>query len=264
MKNSFHGRTIATITATGQTKYPKGFAPLLPGFEYVEFNNKEDLKNKFNDNIAAIILEVVQGEGGIKPIDKEFVKLARELCDKNSALLIYDEVQTGIGRLGKLFGYEIFSDINPDAITLAKGLGGGVPIGAMLVNEKLKDVFVPGDHASTFGGNPLVSASALAVLEAIEDEKILDNVKTVGSYLRDGLYQLKSKYNIIKDVRGYGLMNCIEVDQDGRAIISKLIENDVVTVPAGATVIRFLPPLTINKTEIDFALEKLDKVLNKI
>ncbi|HNZ26424.1 MAG TPA: aspartate aminotransferase family protein [Spirochaetota bacterium] len=263
MKNSFHGRTIATLTATGQTKYQKGFEPLLEGFDYVEFNNVDDMKSKFSSEVAAVIVELVQGEGGIITVDYGFLKETRALCDKYNAIMIFDEIQTGCGRTGKLFGYEHFPEARPDIVTLAKGLAGGVPIGAMLVNDKYCDVLLPGEHASTFGGNLLASAAACEVIDALLSDNMLENIAKTGEYFREKLNELKSKYTQITDVRGIGLMNCIEVNMDCRVIIQQLIENGVLTVPSGTRVIRFLPPLIIKKEEIDFAIGKLEEVFSK-
>ncbi|HOF00925.1 MAG TPA: aspartate aminotransferase family protein [Spirochaetota bacterium] len=263
MKNSFHGRTIATLTATGQTKYQKGFEPLLEGFDYVEFNNVDDMKSKFSSEVAAVIIELVQGEGGIITVDYGFLKETRALCDKYNAIMIFDEIQTGCGRTGKLFGYEHFPEARPDIVTLAKGLAGGVPIGAMLVNDKYCDVLLPGEHASTFGGNLLASAAACEVIDALLSNNMLENIAKTGEYFREKLNELKSKYTQITDVRGIGLMNCIEVNMDCRVIIQQLIENGVLTVPSGTRVIRFLPPLIIKKEEIDFAIGKLEEVFSK-
>ncbi len=263
MKNSFHGRTMATISATGQVKYQKNFEPLLEGFKYVEFNNKEDLKNNINEKTSAVIIELVQGEGGIYIIDKDFLKLARKLCDEFNSLLIFDEVQTGIGRLGKLFGYEFFLPVQPDAITLAKGLAGGMPIGAMLVKEKFSDLLGPGEHASTFGGNAVCCAAANTVLDVINEEKLLDNVEKMGNYLRKNLNDLKWKFKCIKDVRGIGLLNGIEINLNARELADKLLNNYVLSVPAGDNILRFLPPLIIKKEDIDFLIDALLKTLKE-
>ena len=264
LHNSFHGRTMATLSATGQKKYHKGFEPLLEGFVFVEMNNNEELKRAFNARTAAIIIEPIQGEGGIRPAFVDFIEAARKLCDEYNALLIFDEVQSGIGRTGKLFGYENFLPTEPDIITIAKGLGGGLPIGAILIKEKYADLLKPGEHASTFGGNPVCCAAANAVLDAIDKENILKNVKNLGEYFRSKLNKLKEKHKCITDVRGMGLLNGIELKIKAKDLIEKLFEKEIITVPAGTNVVRFLPPLVIKKEHIDIVITALDEILNKI
>ncbi|MCK4795812.1 MAG: aspartate aminotransferase family protein [Spirochaetes bacterium] len=263
MKNSFHGRTMATISATGQQKYQKDFEPLLDGFDYVELNNNNELKKIVSNETSAIIIELVQGEGGIHLANPDFVSLARDLCNEYNSLLIFDEVQTGIGRTGKLFGYQHFLPVEPDIITLAKGLGGGMPIGAMLVKEKIVDLLKPGEHAATFGGNLVCCAAANAVLDTIEEEKLLENVEKMGIYFRNKLNELKDKYPCIKEVRGIGLLNGIEINFPSSELINKLIENNIITIPAGNNIVRFLPPLIVKQEHIDIVIEALDKILKK-
>lgn len=264
LNNSFHGRTMATLSATGQKKYQKGFEPLLEGFVFVEMNNNEELKKAVNSRTAAIIIEPIQGEGGIRPAFFDFIETARKLCDEYNALLIFDEVQSGIGRTGKLFGYENFLPIEPDIITIAKGLGGGLPIGAVLIKEKFAELLKPGEHASTFGANPVCCAAANAVLDTIDKEGILKNVKNFGEYFRNKLDKLKEKYNCIKEVRGMGLLNGIELKIKANDLIEKLFEKDIITVPAGTNVVRFIPPLIVKKEHIDIVITALDEVLKKI
>ncbi len=264
LKNSFHGRTMALISATGQDKFQKGFEPLLDGFNYVKLNNKDELIKAVNSKTSAVIIEPIQGEGGIYPAFIDFIETARNICDKYNAILIFDEVQSGIGRTGKLFGYENFLPVEPDIITIAKGLGGGLPIGAILIKEKYADLLKPGDHASTFGGNPVCCAAANAVLDTIDDEDLLKNVTTMGDYFREKLNELKGKYKCIKDVRGMGLLNGIEVDFNAEDLINKLIEKNIITVPAGTNVVRFLPPLIVKKEHIDIVIEILDEILKKL
>ncbi len=261
LKNSFHGRTMATISATGQLKYQKGFEPLLEGFVFVELNNKEELKKAINPKTSAVIIEPIQGEGGIYPAFLDFIETARNLCDQHNAILIFDEVQSGIGRTGKLFGYENFLPVEPDIITIAKGLGGGLPIGAILIKEKFAELLKPGDHASTFGGNPVCCAAANAVFDTIDEENLLENVKHQGKYFRSKLLELKEKYSCILDVRGMGLLNGIELNLEAKEIITKLIDKNIITVPAGTNVVRFLPPLTVNKEHIDIVIEALENIL---
>lgn len=262
MKNSFHGRTYGAITATGQLKYQKSFYPMVPGFEYAEYNNIDSLKQKMDDTVCAVLLEVVQGEGGIIVGDKAYLKEVEKLCETYDALLIIDEVQTGIGRCGSLFAFEQF-DIKPNIITLAKGLGGGMPIGAMLCDEKA-DLFVPGDHASTFGGNPFAAAAAKVVLGEVLNTSLLEHVKEAGSYLKDKLLALKEKYDLITDVRGLGLMLGIEVTIPPKELIDKCIENGLMVVGAGENVVRFVPPLIITKDQIDECYQLLEKSIQEI
>ncbi|HBD96544.1 MAG: acetylornithine aminotransferase [Spirochaetes bacterium GWF1_31_7] len=262
-KNSFHGRTIATITATGQTKYQESFTPLLPGVEYAEYNNIESVKKLISDDVCAVIIEPLQGEGGVHPAQGDFIKQLRELCDKHNALLIFDEIQTGVGRTGTLFAYEQFLPTKPDIVTLAKGIAAGLPMGVTLVNEKLSEVLQPGDHASTFGGNLLTSSVALAVLNCIDNDKILENVQKSGSYLIKKLNELKLKYSSIKDIRGQGLLIGIEIDFPAPELVNALIDKKIITVPAGTSVVRFLPPLIIKKKEIDILIDALDEIFKK-
>lgn len=260
MDQSFHGRTIAAITATGQTKYQKGLSPLLPGIKYAKFNSFKSVKNLVTENTCAIIIEPIQGEGGIIPADKDFLAKVRELCDSENIVLIYDEVQCGIGRTGELFAYQYYG-INPDIVTLAKGLGGGLPIGSMLSKDKIAKGFEPGDHASTFGGNPVVCSGSKIVLEELLNNGLLNHVKEVGLYLSEKLQELKQKHSNIIDVRGFGLMQGIEVNQAPSDIVKKCMNKGLLLVGAGKNVIRFVPPLIISKEEIDKGINILDEVL---
>lgn len=261
MYQSFHGRTYGAVTATGQEKYQKSFTPMVSGFEYAVYNDIESLKQVLDEETCAVILEVIQGEGGIRVGDKAYLQQVQKLCKQYKALLIIDEVQTGIGRTGSLFAYEQF-DIQPDIITLAKGLGGGVPIGAMLCNDRA-NVFVPGDHASTFGGNPLVATAATVVLKELIENDRIEHVQIVGSYLNKQLSMLKEKYTMITEVRGMGLMQGIELDRPAKEIIEECIEAGMLVVGAGEKVIRFVPPLIIEKEEIDQAMIILEKAIQK-
>lgn len=261
MKQSFHGRTYGAVTATGQTKYQKSFTPLVSGFDYAEYNDIESLKEIMSQEVCGVIIEVIQGEGGIRVGDKAYLKQVQALCEEYNALLIIDEVQTGIGRCGSLFAYEQFG-LEPDVVTLAKGLGSGVPIGAMLCTQKA-NVFIPGDHASTFGGNPLVTTAATVVLKELLTQGMLLHVQETGEYLRSQLDNLKEKYNIIQEVRGLGLMQGIELDKPAKEIIGKCIENGMLVVGAGEKVIRFVPPLIITKEQIDEAIEILEKSIQE-
>lgn len=263
--NSFHGRTMATLTATGQEKFHKGFEPLLPGFRYVAFNDLGAIKNSINDLTCAIMLEPVQGEGGVKLPSADYLKGVRDLCNEHGLLLILDEVQTGMGRTGKLFAYENYG-IQPDIITLAKGLGGGVAIGAMLATDKVAAAFQPGNHASTFGGNPLACAAAIATLETlIEDGFILDQCRRMGSYLVNGLTELKAEHtNLITDIRGIGLLAGIELAREGSPVVKSCMERGLLINCTSGNVLRFMPPLIVQEKEIDNMLEILDDVLGRL
>lgn len=261
MKNSFHGRTLATITATGQLKYQKGLNPLLPGIKHCEYNNVDALKEAITDNTCAVMLEIIQGEGGIVTIDTDFLKEVRSQCDKHNLVLIFDEVQTGIGRTGEVFAYQNFG-IRPDILSLAKGIGAGIPLGAIVANEEVSKGFEPGDHASTFGGNPLACTAANVILDALMKQDLLENVKKQGLYLKEKLTALKEKKTCISDIRGMGLMQGIAlVDCEVSTVISKCMEKGLLLVGAGSNVIRFVPPLIISEKEIDEAIGILDECL---
>ena len=259
MKKSFHGRTHGALALTMQEKYQKSFMPLVPNIQAAEYNNIESVKALINENTCAVILEVIQGEGGVIPATKEFVQEVAALCKANDALLMIDEVQTGIGRTGTLFAFEQYG-IEPDVVSMAKGLGGGVPIGAMACKEEVA-VLVPGDHASTFGGNPLVTAAAQVVLKELTENGLLDQVKEVGSYLKDQLLALQDEFDCIVDVRGIGLMQGIELTIPALEVEKKCIEAGMLVVGAGEKVVRFVPPLIITKAHVDEAMAILRKVL---
>jgi acetylornithine/N-succinyldiaminopimelate aminotransferase len=262
-KNSFHGRTFGALTATGQEKYHKGFGPLLAGFKYVPLNDIEAIYEAVDDEVCAIMLEVIQGEGGIHEATPEYVKAVRKICDENDLLFILDEVQTGIGRTGKLFGYEHYSVV-PDIMTLAKGLGGGFPIGAIIAKED-KAVFEPGDHASTFGGNPLACAAGIAVLNEVTKDGFLESVDKKGKYFREGLETLQKKHKVVKEIRGKGLMVGCELDlEDASEIVLKGLEKGLLINSVSHNVLRFVPPLIVTEEEIDEALQILDDVLSEI
>ena len=259
---SFHGRTFATVTATAQPKYHEGFLPLLPGFVYVPFNDSEAMKKAFDDEVAAVLIEPIQGEGGINIASEEYLETIRRLCDENSAVMILDEVQTGIGRTGKWFAYQ-HSGVEPDIMTMAKTLGGGAAIGAMTAKAEIADCLVPGKHASTFGGNPLSCAAAVAVIEAIEEDNLLQNAIELGQYTKDKILQLKPKHSIIESVRGIGLMIGVELNSPGAEIVSKCLENRLRINCTNDTVLRFMPPMIATKSQIDTAIEILDNVLGE-
>ncbi|MEK9172128.1 MAG: acetylornithine transaminase, partial [Nitrospirota bacterium] len=251
MLNSFHGRTLATLTATGQDKVQKGFEPLPEGFRYVPFNDVEALSKAVTARTAGILVEVIQGEGGVRVATPAFLKACRDISRERGALLMLDEVQTGIGRTGRLFAYEHFG-ITPDVMTLAKGLGGGVPIGACLATDDAAKAFTPGSHASTFGGNPLVCAAALAVLEVIlEDRDILGQCARLGEYFMKGLLDLKGRCPAVTDVRGLGLLIGVEVTLDARELVHDLRKRGILVNATSEHVLRFVPPLIVTTAEID-------------
>ncbi len=258
MKKSFHGRTLATLTATGQTKYQSGFNPLMPGFSYVEFNNFDLLEKAVNEKTCAIIIEPIQGEGGIHPAEKDYLQQVRALCDKKDIVLVFDEVQCGMGRTGKLFAYQLFG-IEPDVVSLAKGLGGGFPIGAMLAKQNKADAFKPGDHASTFGGNPLACTAGKVVVRKLLNG-VLDNVQKQEKHLKKRLNELRDKYEKVEEVRGHGLMIGMELKCAVKEIVIKCMENGLLILGAGENVIRFVPPLIISKEEINEGISILDDV----
>lgn len=256
MKNSFHGRTLATITATGQDKVQKGFEPLMPGFGYAFFNDFATIEALTNERTAGIMLEPVQGEGGVYVADRDYLKRLREFCTKRDILLIFDEVQTGMGRTGTLFAYEQLG-VTPDIMTLAKGLAGGVPIGACLAKESVASAFIPGVHASTFGGNPLACAAALAVCRALLEGSVLEQAKRMGEYLAKSLADCKDRYRVVREVRGIGLLQGMELTIDAKAVVADCLARGVLINAAGEHVLRFVPPLIITQREIDKLLEAL-------
>ncbi len=263
--NSFHGRTITTLAATGQSKFHKGFEPLTPGFTYVEFNNIEDMKSAVNNNTCAIMLEPIQGEGGVKVATKEYLEEVRKLCDENDIILIFDEVQTGTGRTGKLFAYEIYGVV-PDIMTLGKGLGGGVPIGAMMAKEKFAETFDPGSHGSTFGGNPLVCAAAIATIEAIlEDGILLQECDRLGEYMRKRLNELKEEYpDLILHIRGKGLLVGMEINRDCGPAVNECLKRGFLINCAAGNTLRFTPPLIVTVEEIDKLIDALDEIFGRL
>ncbi|MCX8083173.1 MAG: aspartate aminotransferase family protein [bacterium] len=260
MENSFHGRTLATVTMTGQPKYSKPFEPLPAGFSYVPFNDFDALKSSVDEETAGIIIEPIQGEGGINVAEKDYLEKVRTLCDEKDILLIFDEVQTGFGRTGKLFAYQNF-DITPDIMTLAKTMGGGFPVGAMIAKKYIADLMVPGTHASTFGGGPLACASCLAVIETIEKKNLLKNVNDMGKYLYQKLLHLKDKYPVIKKIKGIGLMLAMELEGEGSWLVSTCAENGLLINCTQGNIIRIMPAITVNKNEIEEGLEILGRSL---
>ena len=263
MDNSFHGRTLGALSVTGQEKYQQDFRPLIDGVRKVNFNDIEDLKRNFDETVCGIIIEPIQGEGGINTANIEFLEEARNLCDKYDALLIFDEIQCGIGRLGSLFAYKKFSVI-PDVICIAKALGGGFPIGAVVANEKASMAFVPGDHGSTYGGNPLGCAVGVAVLTELIEGGIIDKIEEKGIYLKERLLKLKDEYNIIDEVKGMGLLIGISLKTEAKKFSNLCFDNGLLVVTAGDNVVRLLPPLNVSKEELDEALVILEIVLSEI
>ncbi|MHC4659022.1 MAG: acetylornithine/succinylornithine family transaminase [Planctomycetota bacterium] len=261
-EGSFHGRTFATMTATAQPKHHEGLLPLLPGFTYVPFNDIGALESAFSDEVAAIMVEPIQGEGGINIGTEEYLQAIRRLCDKNGALVIFDEVTTGIGRTGKWFAYQHF-DVEPDIMTMAKALGGGVAIGAMMAKEEVAKSLVPGKHATTFGGNALGCAAAVAVIEAIEEENLLENAVQLGQYTKEKLEQLKQKHSIIDSVRGIGLMIGVQLTSPGAEIVDKCLERGLRINCTQGTVIRFMVPMIATRDQVDQAVEIFDSALSE-
>ena len=257
---SFHGRTIAAISATGQEKVKAGFMPMLDGFKHVPFGDVEAMRQAITKNSCAIMLEPLQGEGGVNVAPPNYLKAVRELCDEFDLLLIFDEVQVGCGRTGTLWAYQQ-DGVIPDVMTLAKALAGGPPIGALLTTEELAVRLGPGTHGSTFGGNPLVCAAALAAMQTINEKDLLDNCRVMGEYLTEKLVQLKDKYAFIKEVRGRGLIIGMELDIEGGPLVVKAMERGLLMNCTVGNVLRFVPPLIVSEAEIDEAMTILDKVL---
>ena len=262
MENSFHGRTMATITATAQTKYHKGFEPMLSGFTYVPFDDLEATQAAVNENTCAILVEAIQSEGGVNVPSEDYIQGLRSICDAHGLLLILDEVQTAMGRLGTFYGYQSYGVV-PDVITMAKSLGGGVPIGAMLAKKHIADSFVPGTHAATFGGNPLVTAAACASIQTIFDENLAANAIEMGNYLAYEISQLKDKFPI-EEVRGKGLLRGLVMSVDAKPLAAKCADNGLITICTNDYVIRFLPPLNITISHVDEAVAILKKSMAEV
>jgi acetylornithine/N-succinyldiaminopimelate aminotransferase len=260
MEKSFHGRTMATLSATGQAKVREGYDPVLEGFDFVPFNNIEALKEKIGPEICAVITEPIQGEGGIRTPKEGYLESLRQICDENGILLIFDEIQTGMGRTGKLFAYQHFG-IEPDIMTLAKALGNGLPIGAMLAREKIAQAFQPGSHASTFGGTPLVTAAALEVVQTFSRENIIDHCLETGNYFKDRLIWLKNRHDSVEDVRGMGLLLGMKINKQGASVVNACMEKGYLINCVQDNILRFIPPLIIQKKEIDALVGCLDGIL---
>ncbi len=264
MKNSFHGRTIATLAATGKYKYQQDYLPLLPAFKQANFNDLASVEEAYEEKVAAVIVEPVQGEGGIHIATADFLEGLREFCDKKDLLLIFDEIQCGLGRTGKMFAYQHYK-VKPDIMTLAKPLGGGLPLGALIAKEEVASVFKPGDHGTTFGGNPVACAAALAFLEALQQDNMVAKCAQKGDYFREKLETLRLKYpDLINEVRVIGLMVGLEVVKDGPKIVQKMFEEGILINCTAEKVLRFLPPLIVKEQEIDLFISCLDKVMAEI
>ena len=260
MKDSFHGRTMATVTATGQTKFQVGFAPLLEGFTYVPFDDISALSDAITDKTCGVMLEPIQGEGGIKIPDDKYLSLVRKVCDEKGILMILDEIQVGMGRTGTLFAYEHYK-VKPDIVTLAKAVGNGFPIGVMMATDRVASAFQPGSHASTFGGNPLAMAAALATLETIMKDGILENVRKMGSYFMTRLHELKKRSSIVKEIRGRGLIIGMEIGIEGSQIVNACMDRGLLINCTSGNVLRFVPPLTITEKDVDAAVAILGEVI---
>ncbi len=260
MIQSFHGRTFGTLSATGQDKIKQGFSPILEGFDFVPFNDIEAIHKLISSNTCAILMETIQGEGGIRAADTEYLHQVRQLCNETGTLLIFDEIQTGIGRTGKLFAHEHFG-VEPDIMTLAKALANGLPIGAMLARESVAEAFVPGSHATTFGGTPLVTAAALCTLKTLESENIIEHCLEVGEYFKDRLKALQVRHPVVKEVRGTGLLLGMELSTDGLPLVQACLNRGFVINCVQGNILRFVPPLIIQKSEIDQLIDCLDQVL---
>ena len=262
MDNSFHGRTMATLSATGQAKVQVGYDPLLEGFKFVPFNNLEKLDQVLDESVCAVMLEPIQGEGGIVCPDPDYLKGVRELCTDRKAILIFDEVQVGMGRTGRLFAHEHYG-ITPDIMTLAKALGNGLPIGAMLSIEELSQAFGPGSHATTFGGTPLVTAVSLAVLRGLIEDGWIENCRVMGDYFKVRLQGLKQKHALIREIRGLGLILGLLLDRPGGPVVEACVKEGFLINCTQERVLRFLPPLIVTRDEIDLLVEALDRILEK-
>ncbi len=260
MNHSFHGRSMGALSVTGNKHYQEAFGPLIPGIRFAEYNDIESVKSCLTDKTCAIIFETVQGEGGIFPAKAEFVREIKKICDERDILLILDEIQCGMGRTGTMFAYEQYG-VKPDILTAAKALGCGVPVGAFLAGEKVKDALVPGDHGTTYGGNPLACAAVNKVLDIYEKENILANVRNVSAYLEEVLDKFAAEYDCIKERRGLGLMQGLELTVPVGPVVNKCLENGLIVMSAGSNVLRFVPPLVISRSNVDEMAEKLKKAL---
>ena len=260
MIQSFHGRTMATLTATGQDKIKQGFAPLMDGFVHIPFNDLDALKAALDDTVCAVMMEPIQGEGGVVPADPDYLKMVRTLCDQEGILLIFDEVQTGMGRCGHLFAHELYG-IEPDIMTLAKALANGLPMGAMLATEKAAAGFAPGSHATTFGGTPLVASAALEVLSIVAQPDFLQACREKGKYFKKKLASLKEKHSRVREVRGEGLLLGMVLNNEAGDIVEKCLKKGFIINAIQGNILRFAPPLIITLEEIDALVEALDNLI---
>lgn len=258
MQHSFHGRSMGSLSVTGNRHYQEAFGPMVPGVKFARYNDLESVENLVNEKTCAVIFETVQGEGGIYPARPEFIRGVRKLCDEKGILLILDEIQCGMGRTGTMFAFEQYG-VKPDILATAKALGCGVPIGAFLANNEVAGALVPGDHGTTYGGNPLVCAAAVKVLELYKKQGVLDNVKRVSAYLEKRLDELVNRYDFIIERRGLGLMQGIELDRQPKDVVERALDNGLILFTAGTNVIRFVPPLIITEDDVDEMIEKLEK-----
>ena len=263
MQHSFHGRSMGALAVTGNRHYQEAFGPMIPGIKFAQYNNLASVEELVNDKTCAIIFETVQGEGGIYPAKPEFIKGVRKLCDEKGILLILDEIQCGMGRTGTMFAYEQYG-VKPDILTVAKALGCGVPVGAFLAREEVAKALVPGDHGTTYGGNPLACAAAVKVLELFKKQNVLDNVKKVSAYLEKKLDEIVAEYDYVVERRGLGLMQGLEINtdvKDLKKVIAACLDNGLILFTAGTNVIRFVPPLVISEADVDEMITKLKKAL---
>lgn len=263
MEQSFHGRTMATLSATGQDKIKQGFDPVLEGFDFVPFNDANALREKIGDATCAVMLEPVQGEGGVRCPDSGYLEAVRQICNETGSLLIFDEIQTGMGRTGRLFAHQHF-DVKPDIMTLAKALANGLPIGAMLARETVADAFGPGAHATTFGGTPIVTAAALAVCRILVEDNIIEHGRKMGEYFKDKLLWLEQRHECIEDVRGMGLLLGMKLNIDGGAVVNQCLDNGYIINCIQDAILRFIPPLVITEEEIDGLVGCLDKIIGDL
>ncbi len=263
MEQSFHGRTMATLSATGQDKIKKGFEPVLEGFDYIPFNNPEALRTKIDSSTCAVMIEPIQGEGGVRCPDSGYLKAVRQICDQTGVLLIFDEIQTGMGRTGRLFAYEHFG-VEPDIMTLAKALANGLPIGAMMAREQVAEAFGPGTHASTFGGTPLVTAAALEVCKTLVQGNVISQGHGAGEYFKEKLLWLKERHAVIVDVRGMGLLLGIRLNINGGSLVNQCLQRGFLINCIQENILRFIPPLIIKKEEIDALISCLDEIFAEL
>ncbi len=263
MERSFHGRTLATLSATGQEKIRKGFDPVLAGFDFVPFNDVQALRARINPSTCAVMLEPIQGEGGVRCPHENYLKTVRQICDETGTLLIFDEIQTGMGRTGQLFAYQYFG-IEPDIMTLAKALANGMPIGAMLAREKIAAAFGPGAHASTFGGTPIITAAALKVCKTLIEDGVIEHGKTAGAYFKEKLLELKGRHAIIEDVRGLGLLLGVKLKIDGAPVVNQCLQAGFLINCIQDRILRFIPPLIISEAEINQLVECLDRIFTRM